>query len=299
MEYTQFLQTKRFDKIESGFEIDKSELNDNLFDFQKDIVKWALRKGKAALFEDCGLGKTIQQLEFAHQCNIKTNKPSLIFAPLAVSNQTKKEGVKFGYNIHICESQNDVINGINITNYEKLHKFDLTKFDCLVLDESSILKSYSGKFRNEIIEQSEKIPYKLACTATPSPNDFMELGNHSEFLNVLNRTEMLSMFFIHDGGETSKWRLKGHAQDKFWEWVASWAFMLDNPKSLGYDSKGYDLPKLNIYEEIIHTEQKLDGNLFVVEAQTLNERREARKSTIKQRVDATFNLFNTIRDIND
>ena len=229
-EYNEFIKNKALVIQSVGINVDTAELNPELFDFQKDIVRWALAKGKAAIFADCGLGKTLMQLEWAEQIRKRGNRKVLIVAPLAVSVQTKEEGKKFGYTVNICSSQKDVrAETINITNYEKLDKFVGNEFEAIVLDESSILKSYSGKIRTQIINCFNKVPFRLACTATPAPNDYMELGNHSEFLGVMTRPEMLSMFFVHDGGQTSKWRLKGHAQNLFWKWIASWAVVVDNP----------------------------------------------------------------------
>lgn len=215
LQYEQFIENKIAVLIESGFDVNRNTLNKKLFDYQKDIVRWSLKKGRSAIFADCGLGKTLMQLEFAQQIINRMGGKVLIIAPLAVTGQTKLEGQEFGYDVNICESQEDVIDGINITNYEKLDRFVGNKFVGVVLDESSILKSFTGKIRDNIINTFRNTPYKLACTATPSPNDYMELGNHSEFLGVMTRTEMLSMYFIHDSGETSKWRLKGHAEDVF------------------------------------------------------------------------------------
>ena len=230
-----------------GFDIDKNVLNPMLWDWQKDVDRWALKKGKAALFEDCGLGKTPQQLVWGQQVSEETNMPVLILAPLAVASQTHREGDKFGVGVNICRDQADARPGINIANYEIMEKFDPDKFAGIVLDESSILKHQTSKTRQYLIDAYRDTPYKLCCTATPAPNDFMELGNHSEFLGVMNRSEMLSTFFVHDGSDTAKWRLKGHAEDKFWEWIASWACVLKSPADLGYDQAGYDLPPLNIH----------------------------------------------------
>ena len=214
MNYEEFIKSKTIEFKNYGFDISKESLNPMLFDFQKDIVRWALKKGRAAIFADCGLGKTPMQLEWANQIYKREGGKILILAPLAVATQTQREGEKFHIPVNICESQADVKEGINITNYEKLEKFVANEFIGVVLDESSILKSFTGKVRNTIIDNFRHTPYKLACTATPAPNDYMELGNHSEFLGVMTRSEMLSMYFVHDGGQTSKWRLKGHAEDK-------------------------------------------------------------------------------------
>jgi superfamily II DNA or RNA helicase len=285
-DYIEFLRTKRFVLESSGFDIDQSELNQMLYGFQKDIVRWALKKGKACIFADCGLGKTPIQLSWAYQVHIHTDLPVLILAPLAVAEQTHREAIKFGYNAKVCESQDDVINGINITNYEKLDKFVANEFVGIVLDESSILKSYSGKVRTSIIECFSATPYKLACTATPAPNDYMEMGNHAEFCGVMTRSEMLSMFFVHDGGQTSKWRLKGHAEDVFWQWLATFSVFVDNPKNIGYDVSGYDLPPLNIHEIVV------DGDEPTTEILTLTERRQARKDSLELRCQQAAELVN-------
>lgn len=282
MTYQKFLKNKKISDKSTGFE--PAAINPQLFDFQKAIVSWACRRGRSAIFADCGLGKSPMQLEWAKQVHDHTNQPILILAPLAVSKQTKREGEKFGIAVSICESQDDIINGINITNYEKLHKFDTSTFSGIVLDESSILKSYTGKFRNFIIESFSKTPYKLACTATPSPNDFTELGNHAEFLNIMTRSEMLSMFFINDTSNVGTWRLKGHGENEFWKWVCSWAVMLSRPSELGFDDTGFILPELNIIEHVIEIGNPLEGNLFAQKAETLNERRQARRESIDEKI---------------
>ena len=285
-EYKDFLKSKRFVLESSGFDIDKSQLNQMMYDFQQDIVRWALAKGRACIFADCGLGKTVMQLEWSYQVVKHTNGKVLILAPLSVCEQTKREGQMFGYEVNICESQADVKDGINITNYEKLDKFVANEFIAVVLDESSILKSFTGKVRTSIIDNFANVPYKLACTATPAPNDYMELGNHSEFCGVMTRSEMLAMFFVHDGGETSKWRLKGHAEDVFWQWMASWCVFVDNPMNLGYEIDGYNLPKLNITEIVV------DGEEPITESLTLTERRQARKDSLINRCSKAAQLVN-------
>lgn len=295
MTYEDFLKSKQIVTLPSGFEPDP--IFNQLFGWQKDIDRWAIRKGKAALFEDCGLGKTGQQLEWAAQVAEHTDKPTLIVAPLAVSKQTRREANKFGYMATICRSQDDVTGEINITNYERLEHFDPEKFGGVVLDESSILKSYSGKIKQQIIDIFCSTPYKLACTATPAPNDFMELGNHAEFLGIMTRAEMLSTFFVHDGGSTQSWRLKGHAQDDFWEWIASWAVVLNNPADLGYDGSAYQLPPLNVIEHTVKTDHKFDSDgqerLFAPTVQTLNDRRAARHESLEKRIKECAEIANS------
>jgi hypothetical protein len=293
MTYQDFLQQKQIVNIPTGISVDK--LNGKLFDWQADVVRWGCKKGRAAMFEDCGLGKTPQQLEWAKQIHGATVKDILILAPLAVSKQTKREGEKFGIEVNICRSQEDVKPGINITNYEMLSHFNPEHFGGVVLDESSILKNYSGKIRNEIIDAFKNTPFKLSCTATPAPNDYMELGNQCEFLGVMSRTEMLATFFVHDGSDTSKWRLKGHAEDKFWEWLASWAIVMSKPSDLGYEDGGFRLPPKILHEVIVEVEpedQYGQISLLPQVAQTLQERRLARRSSLKARVQAAAELVN-------
>ncbi len=275
MDYQQFLTKKATSIPAGGFGVEKADMNALLFEWQKDIVRWALRKGKAALFEDCGLGKTVQQLEWSQQVYKKTHRPVLIIAPLAVSKQTKREGRKFGYEVNICRRQDDVRPGINITNYEILEHFDLTAFSGVVLDESSILKQYGGETRNQIINACRETEYRLSCTATPAPNDYMELGNQAEFLGVMSLTEMLATYFVHDGGDTSKWRLKKHAEKEFWEWLTTWAVVLTSPADLGYSAIGYRLPKLNMEYVVLPSSDKV--------AATLSERRDARRNSLSRR----------------
>jgi len=286
--YQDFIKSKTRKVYSGGIDIDRKKLNAVLFDFQNDIVKWAVKKGKACIFADCGLGKTFMQLEWAKTLG----GTSLIVAPLAVNYQTKLEGERLGLNVNICETQSDVKPGINIINYEKIHKIKIEDFDSIVLDESSILKSYTGKYRNELIERTKDIKYKLACTATPAPNDYMELGNHAEFMDVMSRTEMLSMFFIHDSGHTQKWRLKGHGKDEFWKWVTEWAVMVRKPSDLGYKDNDFILPDIEVHEHIIKSNKKFDGYLFVQIAQTLQERQQARKLSIDERVKKAGELIN-------
>jgi hypothetical protein len=292
--YTQFLRSKLVSASPVGFEPDR--LSARLFDFQRDITRWAVKRGRAALLEDCGLGKTPQQLEWARQVHAHTDKPVLIFAPLAVSQQTVREGTKFDIPVHICRQQSDVSAGVNITNYEKIEHFpNASQFGGIVLDESSILKGYDGKFRRHITDWARVIPYRLAATATAAPNDYMELGTHSEFMGVMNLTEMLATFFVHDGGDTSKWRLKGHAEDKFWKWVASWAVCIRKPSDLGYADEGFSLPPLHMHQETVQCDAST-GFLFPMEGQTLQERQQARRDSIGPRVARCADLVNANRD---
>lgn len=251
-EYLEFLKQKQKKHVYSGFDIDESELNPALFPFQKFIVNRALKAGKYAIFADCGLGKTLMQLTWADNVSKQTNQPVLILAPLAVVEQTKREASKFGISI----------DNISIQNYDQLHNIDCSIYSGVVLDESSILKNFDGATKKLIIDSFSQTPYKLACTATPSPNDPMELGNHAEFLDVMSRNEMLAMYFVHDGGQTSKWRLKGHATKLFYQFVGTWAIMLNNPSDIGFKMDGYALPGLKIIENLIVTPKRDNGSLF-------------------------------------
>jgi len=290
--YEDFLAGKQHIPPSCGFEVDKPAMNIHMFEWQKDITRWALRKGRAALFEECGNGKTIQQLEFADQVAKREGMPVLIVAPLTVGAQTLREAQKFGYSAAICRTQDDVTPGINITNYEMLQHFDGRSFAGVVLDESSILKNYTGKMRNQIIEMFKDTPYRLSCTATPSPNDYMELGNQVEFLGIMSRTEMLATYFIHDGSDTGKWRIKGHAEDRFWEWVSTWAVVLTCPGDLGYPNDGYILPSLNMTEHIVEVKSDGEYSLFGCEiAKTLTERRDARRASLRERCEQAAEII--------
>lgn len=260
MNYDEFLTNKEKTISPEGFDIDLSQLNPNLFDFQKTIVKKALQKGRFALFADCGLGKTFMQLEWANQIYKNTQKPVLIIAPLAVNRQTIEEGERWG--ITVKNAFADPNASIQIINYEQLDNVDCGKFAGVVLDESSILKNYEGKIKTSLVEKFQDTPFKLACTATPSPNDPMELGNHSEFLGYMTRSVMLAMYFIHDGSDTSKWRLKGHAVKKFYNFVSQWAVMIATPSDIGYNSDKYILPTLNYVNKVIKTPPRDNGLLF-------------------------------------
>ena len=287
MDYNSFIKEKTRMVPPSGFAVDASAMCNHAFRWQKDVVRWNLQRGKSANFQDCGLGKTLEELMFAQAVIEHTNTPVLIATPLAVAEQTKREGVKFGFDVNVCRTPDDLTNGINVTNYEMLHHYDPSLFGGFVADESSILKQHTGKTRNMIIDMFRNMPYKLAGTATPAPNDFMELGNHAEFLGIMSMTEMLSTFFVHDGSDTAKWRLKGHAADRFFEWVASWACCMTSPADLGYPADDYNLPPLNIHEHVVATGEceDEDGQLLLMAptAQTLNERRNARRGSLEER----------------
>ena len=296
-DYADFLARKRISDPATGLR-DVPPLPDFMFPHQRDITAWALRRGRSAIFAGTGLGKTLVELEWSRQVVKATGKPVLSLAPLAVSKQHIRESDRFGMQATIVRSQSDVADGTSITNYQKLPHFDMSQFGGVCLDESSILKSTDGHYRTKLINECARIPFRLAATATPAPNDFMELGNHAEFLGVMSYTDMLATFFVHDGGDTQKWRLKGHAEDEFWKWMASWAVMLRKPSDLGYDDAGYDLPPLR---EVQHTatvpyEPNMEtGLLFPMEAQGLGERIKARRGSIDQRVQMAIDLTPTDR----
>jgi len=284
--YDDFLAHKRIIDPMTGLS-DVGKLPSIMKDHQRDITSWALRRGRAAIFAGTGLGKTLMELVWAHRVGQYTGKPVLAFAPLAVSAQHIREGEKFGIEAHLAKIQSDIKNGLFVTNYQKIEHFDLSQFGGVVLDESSILKSTNGHYRTKLIEDCAQIPFRLAATATPAPNDFMELGNHAEFLGVMSYTDMLATFFVHDGGDTAKWRLKGHAENEFWKWMASWAVMIRKPSDLGYSNEGYDLPPLNTFQHTVGVEYKPSmetGLLFPMEANGLSERIAARRDTVKDRV---------------
>lgn len=281
MNYEEFIQSKKSNFIESGFKISKSGLNKMLFDWQKEAILIALSKGRFAFFMDCGLGKTFMQLEWAYQVSIETQKPVLILAPLAVCPQTKREAGKFNVDI----------SNIDITNYEQISNIDVSKYGGVVLDESSILKGRNGKMSRLIIDTFRHFRYKLACTATPSPNDHMELGQHSEFLNAMSYLEMLAMYFVHDGGETQKWRLRKHAKDSFWKYVCQWSISLDDPCRIDPTQKGYDLPDIEYIEHIIPVENN-SNKLFVDSIVSATDLHKDLKRSFDARLQKTADLVN-------
>jgi hypothetical protein len=263
-DYQQFLNSKRIYSAPCGFDVADSDINPMLFQFQRDIVRWACKRGKSAVFAHTGLGKGPIQMEWCRLVSRHSGGNTLILAPLAVSQQFVREAAKFGESVTLCKSQTDVRSGINITNYERTDSFDLESFAGVALDESSCIKDWTSKTTSGLIERLGNVPFKLCSTATPSPNDHAELGTHAELLDVMRRAAMLAMFFEHDGGETSKWSLKGHGKKPFWKFVASWAVCLNKPSDLGYDDSLYVLPKLDIQEHIVSVDHSIntDGMLF-------------------------------------
>ncbi|SKA19930.1 helicase [Consotaella salsifontis] len=280
--YAAFLAKKAMVDPPTGL-ADIPDLPSALFPFQRDIVRWSLKRGRAALFAGTGLGKTLMELAWGSAIHAAHGGMVLLFAPLAVSTQIIREAAKFGIPARLVRCQADCGPGINVTNYQKIEHFDLAEFIAVILDESSILKSETGKYRTDLIAVCSAVPFRLAATATPAPNDFMELGNHAEFLGVMSYTDMLSTFFTHDGGETQKWRLKGHAENDFWRWMASWSVMLRKPSDLGYEDGAYQLPALH---QIHHTVEvpSLAPYLLGGRAATLQERIRARRESVDDRV---------------
>lgn len=282
--YAEFLARKRIMDPATGIK-GSFELPEFFKPHQRDITHWALRRGRAAIFAGTGLGKTLMELVWAHEVARETKRPVLVLAPLAVSHQHEREATKFGLSATVVTAPSS--SSIDITNYQKLDRFDLDGFGGVALDESSILKSVDGKTRTKLIQDCARLPFRLAATATPAPNDFMELGNHAEFLGVMSYTDMLATFFTHDGGDTQKWRLKGHAETEFWKWMASWAVMLRKPSDLGYDNTGYDLPPLRYQSHTVQVDYAPSmetGLLFPIEARTLQERISARRDSVSERI---------------
>lgn len=283
-DYDRFLQQKQIVPVISGL-TDIPEMNPAMFRYQHDVTAWALKLGRSAAFLGTGMGKTLIELEWSKIISAHTDGPVLILAPLAVAQQTvEKESPKFGHESRIVRHQNEVGDGINVTNYDRIEDFDPSKFAAVVCDESSILKSMDGKTRSTLIEMFARTPYKLCATATPAPNDYMELGNHAEFLGVMTANEMLSMFFVHDGGDTQKWRLKGHARKEFWKWVCSWAVSMRKPSDIGYSDEGFQLPPKYEHFHTVEVDTPTDGFLFALPAETLQERIGARRASIDERI---------------
>lgn len=281
--YADFLARKALIDPPTGLAGD-IELPAAMFPFQADIARWALKRGRAALFAGTGLGKSFMELAWGQAVAAATGGMVLLLTPLAVAPQMVREAEKFGIPARIVRQQSDCGPGINVTNYQKLEHFDLSAFAGVILDESSILKTTDGHYRTLLIEACAKVPFRLAATATPAPNDFMELGNHAEFLGVMSYTDMLATFFVHDGGDTRSWRLKGHAEDDFWRWMASWAVMLRRPSDLGYPNDGYDLPELTYQRHVVRLDAEPDGGLIHAPALSLAERLVARRESVTERV---------------
>lgn len=294
MSYSQFVKTKL--AMVSRHGIDSSADGYEMFPHQVDLVRWALRRGSAAIFADTGLGKSRMQVAWANEVHKHTGKDVLILAPLAVAEQTVEEGQSIGVKVTHARESSDIRQGLNITNYDRIHKFDCSRFAGIVLDESSIIKHHTAKTLQTLLDAFKHTPYKLACTATPAPNDWTELGNHAEFLGVRSRSEMLAEFFVHDAADTGEWRLKGHARHLFWRWVSSWGAMVRSPADLGHDASRYALPPLNVNQHTIELEHNPLHGLFAMEAQTLMERRDARRQSLSERVEACASMVNLSDD---
>jgi len=278
VDYQEFIRSKRRPVECVGFDVDPSALNANLFDWQRRVVVWALKRGRAALFEEPGLGKTLQQLSWAEQVFYHTGMPVVVHSPVGVRHQTKREAEKFGIAcpVAVVNDASEVIAGINVVNYEKIHLFDGVQWGGVVLDESGILKGQSGKTKQQIIDRYSGVRYRLACTATPAPNDHMELGNHAEFLGVCQSVDMLNRYFYHDSGDTSRWVLMGHARQEFWRWVSQWAVCIAKPSEIGGDDTGYELPELRVHRHLVEIDEQdaAGGFLFNtsgISATTLHE----------------------------
>lgn len=294
MNYDQFTSSKRKHSANYGF--DPLPITAPLFDWQAHILRWAVLKGRAALFEDCGLGKTAQQLEWASQIFRKTGGSVLILAPLAVGEQTRLEGVKFGIDSKVVSDHSEIVQpGIYITNYEKIEHFHCEDFAGVVLDESSILKSLTGKVRKQLTQAFSNTPYRLCCTATPSPNDYTELGQHADFLGICTPAQMLCTYFINDTFNTGDWRLKRHAEDSFWQWLASWAACVSKPSDIGYSDDGYDLPALHMDSLVVkvdQTSEKDEEELFRVATLSATTMHKEMRLTAPARSDAVADKVN-------
>lgn len=297
MDYQEFLKQKTHVDYNSGFSVELSDLNPILYPFQKAIVKWAIKKGRAALFEECGLGKTFQSLEWMVKILQKEGGRGLIVCPLSVASQTIREGIKMGYTVTYVKSESDCVNNaIYITNYERLDNFS-GEWQAVVLDESSILKSIDGKTKNKILEKFQKVPYRLSCTATPSPNDISELGNQIAFLGHMTQSEMLSKYFVNDPAHNAGWRLKGHAKNDFYRWVSSWSVFIRRPSDIGFSDDGYILPTLNIDSLLTDDLFQPPDELFpVASVNGLSGRIQERKATVHGKIKKLVDLVNSTDD---
>ena len=290
MSYSHFLERKRREVPIVGKVIDPTEVSGTLFDWQREVVEWAVRRGRCALFEDCGLGKTFQQLEWARL----SGETSLIVAPLSVARQTSREASKLGSSATYVRHPDEITGpGIWITNYEMVRLFPSSMFDAVVLDESSILKNVDGTTRRHLTERFRHVPARLACTATPAPNDVAELCNHAEFLGILPRQEMLAAFFVHDD---TGWRIKGHATIPMYEWMAQWAVAMTRPSDIGYSDEGYSLPPLRVHAEVVDVDLEAEGQLFPTELGGIGGRSKVRRATLDDRCDRAVDLARSTDD---
>lgn len=295
MSYEAFLQSKKATTHAAGIDVSLSAINEKLFDFQKAMVQWALRKGRAAIFAECGLGKSFMQLEWGRLVHKHASGDVLILAPLAVAAQTVSEGAKLGIAVQLCRTQADVRPGLNITNYEMLQHFDASHFVGAILDESSLLKSFMGKTKRALVEAFANSPYRLCCTATPAPNDVMEIGNHAEFLGIMPSSEMLMRWFINDTMKSGHYRLKGHAVKDFWAWVASWGISLRKPSDLGYSDEGFVLPELHIRRHYVEVDISIgveQCQLFRAPTMSATTLHKEMRLTVADRAQAVADLVN-------
>lgn len=295
MSYITFLAGKRMTAPATGVTVLPDAIHASLFPFQRDMTRWALAKGRAALFEDAGLGKTRQQLEFARL----SKKRGLILAPLSVAKQTSREAAIIGLDVPYVRSQDAVCTHQTvITNYEMLEHFNPDAFECVVLDESSILKNTAGAYRNALTEAFAQTPFRICCSATPAPNDIQEITNHSAFLDIMPRRDVLATFFMHmsEDARASGWRLKNHARPAFWRWLASWGMSLKKPSDLGYSDEGYELPALSIKPVIVDAAVRLSGRLFAEKMHGIQDRAAVRQQTLEPRVQATAAIIRQYPD---
>lgn len=295
--YQEFLARESQFGCSSGFA--PGSVPEQLFDFQKSLLEWSLRQGRAAIFADCGLGKTPMQLAWADNVVRKTNRPALVLTPLAVSAQTIREAEKFGIEARRGD-RGGRLSGIAVTNYERLHHLDPAEFAGVVCDESSILKSFDGVRRQQITEFMRRMPYRLLCTATAAPNDYFELGTSSEALGHLGHVDMLHRFFRNDQGKGAaakrsfgqavQWRLRGHAEEAFWRWVCSWARAIRKPSDLGFDDAQFVLPPLMEAEHVVRARTRPPGMLFDLPAESLQEQRDEQRRTLQERCERVADL---------
>lgn len=284
--YAEFLATKERNVPDRGVDVSPDTLHPSLFPFQRAVAEWAIRKGRCAIFADCGLGKTRMQLEWARH----SAERSLIVAPLSVARQTVREGHEIDMDVQYVRHADEIgAPGVYITNYEMVDGLDPSVFEAVVLDESSILKHVDSKTRQLVTGRFASIPKRLACTATPAPNDVAELCNHAEFLGMMSRREMLAAFFVHD---EIGWRLKGHASGPMYRWMSEWSVALRTPSDLGYDDTGYVLPELRITPEVVDVEIQPDGQLFATDLGGIGGRSRVRRQTMSARIQRTADIVN-------
>lgn len=295
LNYKNFVERKLSTIIPSGITRNVS-LPASMFPHQTALTKWALKRGRAAIFADTGLGKSRMEVAWADAVSAETEKPVLILTPLAVAAQTMGEAAHLGIVATVVREANEIQPGINITNYDRVHKFDCSIFGGVVLDESSVIKHHDAKTFKALTDNFRHTPFKLPATATPAPNDWTELGTHAEFLGICTRQEMLSEFFTHDGGDTQTWRLKGHARHQFWKWVVSWGALIRKPSDLGFDDSAYNLPPLRLHEHTVKCSMPTLGMLFPMEAQSLSERRDARRFSMQDRISECAAIVNSNAD---